>query len=111
MLSITQNIIQLVHSIAEKESMPIGLKLNQTPNDVIIAGLDIVEVTDDDSTSDEGDSIQLEHIDLWPRKTYKAIENTTNDEEIDNEKILENINEDDQLQNYIYHKMHYHFQN
>ena len=97
MLPITQNIIQLVHTIAEKESMPIGLKLNQTPNDVIIAGVDIAGVTDDDST-DEETSIQLEHIDLRPRKTYKDIENTTNDKEIDNEEILENINEDDQLQ-------------
>ena len=79
MIPMAQNIIQLVHTIAEKESMSIGLKLNQTPHDVIIAGVDThisTYNTDEqthndiyDSYSDEEDSIHLEHIDLQPKKT------------------------------------------
>ena len=68
----TQHIIKLVHTIAEQENMPIGLKLNNKPNDVIIAGVYIAGVetnittydTEVYSNSDEDNSIQLEHIDL-----------------------------------------------
>ena len=115
----TQNIIQLVHTIVQKERMPLALKLNQTPHDVIVAGVDThisTYNTDEqthndiyDSNLDEEDSIQLEHIDLQPRQTYeykntvneeniKDNENNTKDEEIDNEEILDKINKDNQAQ-------------
>ena len=92
MLPMTQNIIKLVDTIAEQENTPIGLRLNKTSNDVIIAGVDIAGVdthittydTEDDSNLDKEHSIQLEHINLQSRKTYKNIKNSTSNEATNN---------------------------
>ena len=108
----TQNIIKLVHTIAKKkENMPVGLKLNNWPNDIIIAGVDTVGMekhittydTEDYSNSDEDNSIQLEHIDVWPKKTQENIDINTSNETIKNKYILENINHDDQSQDSYHH--------
>jgi len=111
-LPITQNIINIVHAMADKEQMPTGFKITSRDGnilhdseDVNFAGVETTIEEDDDEYEDNNHKVEDEKDEIDPNDIGDIIEPTNTkhvtfeDDNNDDYSDKENVNEEDETYN------------